>query len=279
MSGFDPDWLALREPVDHAARNPALALKVAGLLAGRDPARIVDLGCGRGSNLRAMAPLLPARQAWRLVDNDPRLLAAAREALAKWADACEAAGDGLVLSKAGKRIEVAFVEADLATDPAGALGAAPDLVTAAALFDLCSEGFTARIVAEVAGRRLPFYTVLTYDGREAWDPPHPADARIHAAFLAHQKTDKGFGPALGPDATAVMARLFAGHGYVTEAAESPWRLGPDTKPLMAMLAEGIAGAAEETGQVDAATARAWLAARRIAASAMVGHLDLLAVPA
>ena len=38
-------------------------------------ATVVDLGCGTGSNLRALAPPCPRRQSWRLVDRDPALLA------------------------------------------------------------------------------------------------------------------------------------------------------------------------------------------------------------
>ena len=45
--GFSADWLALREPADHAARDGDL-LAAAAQVAG---AVIVDLGCGTGSTL------------------------------------------------------------------------------------------------------------------------------------------------------------------------------------------------------------------------------------
>ncbi|HEU4519792.1 MAG TPA: SAM-dependent methyltransferase, partial [Microvirga sp.] len=83
---FSPEWLDRREPVDHRSRNPDLLAALARRFAGRDRLAVVDLGCGAGSNLRALAPFLPERQSWRLVDHDPALLAAARERLAAWAD-------------------------------------------------------------------------------------------------------------------------------------------------------------------------------------------------
>ena len=66
----------MREPADHAARNAPLAQAAADLLAGRAPARILDLACGTGSNLRGFCPLLAGPQQWTLVDFDAGLLSA-----------------------------------------------------------------------------------------------------------------------------------------------------------------------------------------------------------
>jgi SAM-dependent methyltransferase len=278
MSGFSPEWLALREPVDHRSRDGGLADTLAGALAGRDPVRIVDLGCGSGSNLRALAPRLGARQAWRLVDHDPRLLDAARERLAVWADTAEARDGGLQMTKDGRAIAVAFVAADLSGGVDAALGPAPDLVTAAALFDLASAPWIEAVAGAVAARGAAFHTALTYDGVEAWEPPHPADGAMLAAFHAHQRRDKGFGPAAGPDATGVLERAFAARGYRVAVAPSPWRVTRADGGLIAALAEGAAGAVRETGLVPEAAVADWLAARRSSPACAVGHADLLALP-
>src|SRR5882757_1641251 len=74
MSGFSADWLALREPYDLRARNPAVLDAVAAALAPHALVRVVDLACGTGSTLRALGPRLPARQDWKLMDNDRGLL-------------------------------------------------------------------------------------------------------------------------------------------------------------------------------------------------------------
>ena len=75
MSGFSADWLTLREPFDMRARNPSVLDAVADSLAAYPSVRIVDLACGTGSTLRALSARLPARQNWKLVDNDLGLLA------------------------------------------------------------------------------------------------------------------------------------------------------------------------------------------------------------
>lgn len=271
---FDPAWLALREPADHVARDPALLAALAEALADRPAIEVVDLGCGTGSNLRAVAPHLGPVQAWRLVDHDPALLAAARERLAAWADTCSSEGETLVLRIGVCRLRVRFVEVDLAGSPDAGITGAPDLVTAAALFDLVSPDWIARFVGLLPAGAA-FYTALTYDGREAWTPGHPADEAVHAAFLAHQRRDKGFGPSAGPEATALLARALRHAGRAVHEAHSPWRLPPG--PLAAALARGIAEAARETGLVEPGTAAEWARARESAAC-IVGHRDLLALP-
>ncbi|MBM3488719.1 MAG: class I SAM-dependent methyltransferase [Alphaproteobacteria bacterium] len=262
MSGFSADWLALREPADHRARDAALAQSLAAALADRARLRIVDLGSGTGSNLGALAPILGRDQHWRLVDDDPALLAVSRARFAA----------------AGLRVAVETMRLDLAADLDRALAPAPDLVTAAALLDLVSADWIARLVAAVAARRAAFYTVLTYDGSDAWDPPHAADGAMRAAFHAHQRRDKGFGPAAGPDAAGIVAQAFRRKGYRVETAPSPWRLGAEDGALIEALADGFAVAVGETGTVPAATVEAWRNARRAACRWTVGHVDILALP-
>lgn len=277
MSGFSPEWLALREPVDHRSRDVALARRLEAVFASRERASIVDLGCGSGSNLRGTFALLPAEQHWTLVDYDPRLLAAARDTIIAWAGpGHRQEGNTIVFARSGKRITVAFRQADLNSGLDAALGVAPDLVTASAFFDLCSDDFIQRLVKAVAARRAAFFTVLTYNGEQAWSPSHPADAAMLQSFCAHQMSDKGFGPSAGPSAPAALARAFQLAGYRVEDGDSPWRLGEGDAQLIADLAAGFAAAVAETGHVHADVVASWAAVRR--KGALVGHTDTLALP-
>lgn len=279
MSGFSPDWLALREPADHAARNADLAARVQAHVQSLDELTVLDLGCGTGSNLRALAPGLPLRQTWRLVDWDRKLLDAAREALAAWArqeggDAEDVEGE-LRLRHSGRNIRVRFEEADLSSDPARILQGA-DLVTATAFFDLVSTEWIAQFCDGLAQLGLPLYAVLTYNGEETWEPPHAADAMVLAAFHAHQQGDKGFGPAAGPFAAAHLERVLEQHGYRVACAKSPWRLGAAHAALVHELVAGSAVAVAETGLVPPDVLKSWRTERAAGATVTIGHTDLFA---
>ena len=279
MSGFSAEWLALREPVDHRARNEAVREAALEMFDGRNEASLVDLGCGSGSNLRALASFLPRIQTWRLVDYDPKLLAAARAALTEWADSVETEDDGaLRLEKAGKTIFVYFDEADLAKDLDRVLSGEIHLVTAAAFFDLVAAPWIKTFCDALIARHLPLYTVLTYDGVEIWRPEHAADAAMLAAFHAHQSTDKGFGPAAGPNAIACLSQAFRGAEWDVQIGQSAWLLDARDAALIAMLADGSAGAVAETKTVPAADIASWLASRRKAAACVIGHEDFFARP-
>lgn len=280
MSGFSPEWLGLREPVDHRSRASVVADKVRVAFGGRNQVTVVDLGCGTGSNLRATSELLPPLQSWTLVDYDPYLLSAARETLGRWADRATTDGERLILHKGTRRLDVAFRQVDLNKDLALALDGDPrqacDLVTASAFFDLCSTHFMERFARAIAQRRAHFYTVLTYNGEQSWAPPHTADAEMTAAFHDHQRSDKGFGRAAGPDAARDLANALRAAGYGIQEGDSAWILGPSEQRLVDELAKGFAGAVEETGRVQAATLSGWRDVHRT--GARVGHTDTFAEP-
>lgn len=265
MSGFSADWLTLREPFDLNARNLAVIDAVAVALEPLSPVRVVDLACGTGSTMRALSPFLPTRQSWKLIDNDLSLLARA------------------AASPRAKQIAATTVPLDLNRDLEAALDGPIDLVTTSALLDLVSESWLDRLVVEIAARSIPFYAALSYDGRTKLTPPDPLDAVITAAVNLHQRTDKGFGPALGPAAAAFAIARFEALGYSVVHGNSDWEMGPDDFDIQSEILDGWAGAAHDVGAVSLADATAWLTSRRGALAAgiaalSVGHVDFFAIP-
>lgn len=255
MSGFSADWLALRAGADARARDPALVARLAAHLEGR-ALRILDLGAGTGASLRALAPVLGARQHWVLADGDPALL--------------DRAGP-----VAGATLERRVT--DLATGLEALFEPAPDLVTASALLDLCGAAWLEALAARAAAAGAVVYAALSYDGRAAWAPPHPLDGRVHEAFHADQRRDKGLGPALGPEAHDHLARRLGRLGYRVAEARSDWRLAPPADAaLIRALAEGTADAV--AARLGARSAADWCAARAEATHVLIGHRDLLAWP-
>jgi hypothetical protein len=146
------------------------------------------------------------------------------------------------------------------------------------LLDLCSQAWVEGLAKRLSQRRLPFYAALNYDGVMQWSPADPGDAAITQAFNRHQRQDKGFGPALGPDAADMIAAAFAAAGYHVLQADSPWRLAQGQAALQRELVKGIAQAASEAGADEA---KAWGNTRTLAASVAachIGHRDILALP-
>ena len=279
MSDFPVDWLTIREPYDHGARSAALADRFVAAV-GRGP-RLLDLGCGTGSNLRYLAPRIAGPQQWHCLDHDPALLAAARSALAAWAGeqgwAIEQDGEGMILVQPGGEIAIGFARCNLARDPLPATGVAG--LTGSALLDLTSAAWLETFAA--ACRDRPVLMALSFDGRLAFEPGAPEDTEIRRRFLAHQRKDKGFGPALGPDAAMYLADRLAARGYATSLEPSDWRLGPADHALLRTMLDGVIDAVREIAFDD--TLRRWAARRRAQLASddlrlTVGHVDLLALP-
>jgi len=262
MCSFSARWLALREPYDLAARNSAVLDAVAAAFANTSAATVTDLGCGTGATMRAMAMCLPARQSWRLVDNDHVLLDLAGKA-----------------APAGT--SVTTVSLDVARAIEQALDGC-DLVVTSALLDLVSSAWLDRLVASLVRLSLPLYAALSYNGVVTLSPETRHDAAVIAAVNRHQRTDKGFGPALGPDAAPSAVERFRDAGFAVLEGRSDWRLSADDRDIQMEMLAGWAGAAGEIG-VDPSILDEWLSARRDHMTAgrsqmRVGHIDFFATP-
>ncbi len=273
MSGFSPEWLALRESADGKARSSIVMDACAARFAARDHLSVSDLGAGTGSSLRAFADALPLRQTWTLFDHDRGNLVAAQTALTAWADTATGDGDTLILQRGVRRIEVLFRAQDLASDPACWKGAA-DLVTASALLDLTSAAWIEILVTALISAGMPLLATLSFDGRICHDPAHRHDAAVARDFRRHQRRDKGFGIAAGPDAHGVCVRSATAYGYTVVEDASDWIL--DAESLMASaVAEGIAAAVQDIGALSQADIADW---RASPSRLIVGHRDLFAAP-
>jgi hypothetical protein len=265
MSGFSAEWLALREPYDRRARNVGVLDSVGAAFRDRTSIAVVDLGCGTGSTLRAIGSRLPARQHWRMVDNDLGLLARAA-ALAS-----------------PPEVTVAARAVDLARDLELALDGPADLVTTSALLDLVSAEWIERLAVEIAARRLNFYAALIYHGRASFEPAEPFDLEMLAALNRHQRGDKGFGLALGPEAAQHTVRSFEHVGYDVSTGASDWEFGRNDRYIQFEVIAGWASAAEELGGLSRAHIAAWLVRRKelIAdgrSTLRISHVDLFATP-
>ena len=288
MSGFAPTWLAAREPVDARSRAATLVGSLRKRLVPHEALAAVDLGAGTGANFRYLAPRLGGLQHWQLVDDDPGLLAATGDLTRTWAESLGAAytetENGFAL--AGKSFEsrVRLVTMNLAADLAELVWPESALVTGSALLDLVSESWLRRVAARCRDSTATVLFALTYDGRMHFQPEDADDAHVRMLVNRHQRTDKGFGPALGPTAPDAAARIFTECGYQVVREPSDWRLGSDDQQLRAMLLDDWFKAATAMDEGDGSALALWHDGRSRALANpgtefLVGHEDLLAWPA
>jgi hypothetical protein len=157
------------------------------------------------------------------------------------------------------------------------------LVTASALLDLLTREELTRLVDACAGAGCPALFVLSVSGRVRLLPADPLDARIAAAFDAHQRRMTPCGRLLGPDAVAAAVGGFRQRGAEVAVRPSPWRLGPTESALAIEWLTGWVEAAceEEPDLVPAADLYRRRRLREAAAGLLavsVGHADLLVLP-
>ncbi len=264
MSGFKPDWLALREPYDHSSRDGRLAARLGNWLNSDRAVRVMDLGCGTGSNLRYLAPRLPRPQTWRLVDHDSTLM----DALAG-ADAFDARDHHIL-------------QHDLAALHSLPVGEA-NAVVASALMDLVSQQWFQTLANLCRDAGAAILTSITYNGHMHWQPGLPDDGWIEELFNTHQRGEKHFGPAMGPDADTMMSDILEGLGYQVTTVRTPWLLDPQDSAIQNELLFGIVTACLEVTPSQKDRILRWSGHRGelIAAGRshlMVGHGDLLALP-
>lgn len=259
---FAADWLTLREPADHRARASRLIAPLNAAVAGQTQLRVLDLGAGRGSNYRYLSPKLALPQHWTLYDHDSALLAHTQ----KEDDVTRVVGDLKALISGNERLLLKNT----------------DLITASALLDLVSAPWLDALIDHVVAQRIPALFALSYDGHISRVPATVTDQALETAVNIHQRSDKGFGPALGPDASQYCARRFREQGYRVYVADSPWQLGADETELQQLLISGWVQAASAVQPENAAMFAQWQQdhLKQIAHKQLcVGHQDLLALPA
>lgn len=246
---FDPAWLALREPYDHAARSHDLARRFAAALPAR--AHVLDLAGGLGSGARFLAPFLGTGARLTVVDHDPRLLEGA----------------------------AARGHATLAHDLRDGLPAAADGWHTQALLDLVSHDWLEAFAASVVASARPLLATLTVDGRVVWSPEDPDDADVQTAFRDHQRLDRGFGPSPGPQAGAQLAARLREAGWAVTVVEADWQVPSTDRAMIEAMLQGTHEAARAC-HAEPEAVDAWLARRRQdpLPSLRVGHVDLLALP-
>lgn len=264
MTRYTQDWLALREPHDHRARSSDLAARLAEWAGSSADLRVMDLGCGSGSNLRYLRPRLAVSQSWTLIDHDPDLLAAL-------------AADQSFDSDRDKVVAHDLQDLD------GINFDRSHAVVASALMDLVSAAWFEDLARRCRDAGAALLVALNYDGTMQWAPGLEDDRWIEQQFNTHQRGTKAFGPAMGPDATSIMSETLRAQGYCVWIAHTPWNFARLDRPIQTELLSGIQNACLELAPHEADRTTRWTHRRaqlieQGRSHLSVGHSDLLALP-
>lgn len=282
--GFSEAWLTLREPADHDARSLSMPRQLSQWRNSMDSINILDLGAGTGSNFRYLAPRLGHRQHWTLIDNDSRLMNTVPSVLENWARQKQAS---FTISNGQISVESASFSAkincrlnNIAHHMSALEFHSADLVTASALLDLTSAAWLDELAAQCMENDCAALFALNYNGHIRWTPEYSSDEVVTGRLNKHQLQDKGFGPALGPDAVAHLAGCLESGNRRLLIEESNWNLTEHQYELQLALVKDWASAALTLDFGEQSIINRWQQERmssisRRKSSLIVGHVDAL----
>lgn len=264
------EWLALREPVDAAARAEAPVRQLSGFLPSARPLVIRDLGCGTGAMGRWLAPRLPGPQHWVVQDRDEELLALLRSRA------------GGFTARDGSIGTITVEHAELCSTSAAHL-AGTGLLTSSALLDLLTAPEVDRLAAVCAAAACPALFALSVTGQVELTPADPWDAAVAEAFNAHQRRRVGEQALLGPDAPPVARTAFRNRGAVVRTWPSTWWLSVAHPELtVRWLRDRVRAASEQDPELAPVASdyvhRRLTQLRTGELRVRVHHEDLLAIP-
>jgi hypothetical protein len=158
------------------------------------------------------------------------------------------------------------------------------LITASALLDMLTAQELTGLVDLCVAARCPVLLTLSVTGRVELTPADELDARVAAAFNAHQRRATESGALLGPDAPEIAIEHLSRRGTEILVRPSPWRLGASDSELIVEWFEGWLGAAREQAPELRGETEDYERRRLAQASAgrlhvTVGHADMLILPA
>lgn len=224
----ESDWLQERYQMDAGSRNPDLLRTfLESFDAGRSVQRILDVGSGFGANFLFLAPRIPGRQHWLLLDRDNELIDKVNWMIQDRAQDLDRDGTRILKEAlASGRITVDSYCGDFTDAASPIFEKSWDAVVANAVFDLNSqEQFRAFLRAALAAKRdhdLRLYFTLHLERGGGFDPRSPENDRYMDLFHQHMARAQDFGRAMGADCAKDMKEIMLQEGLRPILGASPW---------------------------------------------------------
>jgi len=272
-------YLAAKKSVDDRALNRGVLDRLKRELQLQAPRRlsVLEVGAGLGTMVARLVEWeLLVDADYVLLDVDAESLREARTWLAHWAErsgkSTELRTDALEIRGGSTHLTIRFIEAELSAFLATAHGLSrADLLIANAFLDLVDVPHTLPALFELLEPRGLYYFSVNFDGETCFQPDHPADDVLMAAYHRSMGERVRYGR---PAGEARAGRHLFGHlrqagASIDAAGSSDWVVMPNAAGYPgdeAYFVEHILHTVEETltnrQDVSPLVLKEWLDTRR-----------------
>ena len=234
---FSKSWINMRIYYDDLARSDAL-VKFLKRSNKADSYHLIDMCCGSGSFLIWTLKNELIFKECTLVDNDLDLLKSVKSNLrknlkGKYSFKANTNNSDLEIFRGSEvRSTVRIKKGDCDEYKIGKNQSY--IISYSAAIDLMSKSSINNSLSKLGDGNVLFYS-LCFDGQVKWNPSHPYDKYILSMFNRHQRSNKGFGAALGYESIEFLTKKAAKLGYRVAIKDSPWAIENKSERDMAFL--------------------------------------------
>ena len=220
---FSKSWINMRVEYDNYSRSNILSnyLNKNNLVSDME---LIDMCCGSGNFLIWLIKKDLSFNEYTLIDNDINLLKSIRSNLKRNCSKnikikSNTNNMNLILSRDNLNSRVSIKRSDC--DKFSYKTKKFHVISYSAVLDLMSKSSIIKALKKVNNLNIIYFS-LCFDGTVKWTPTNTFDKYILSFFNHHQRTDKGFGTALGSKSIDFVKRCANKQDMQITIKNSPW---------------------------------------------------------